>query len=61
MVKHTQTIPWQLPDELFECVFVGLGLKGLRIIQRGSELKNENIQPQIDPIRLPSLGLDLFP
>ena len=32
MVKHTQTIRWQIPDELFECVFdhfVGLALKRL--------------------------------
>ena len=32
MVKHTQTIPQQFADELFECVdhFVGLALKGFR-------------------------------
>ena len=26
----------------------------------GSPMKNENTQPQADPMRLPSLGLDLF-
>ena len=36
MAKHTETIPWQFADELFECVclsvfghFVGLAFKGL--------------------------------
>ena len=31
MVKHAQTIRWQIADELFECHFVGVALKGLRL------------------------------
>ena len=33
MVKHTQTIPWQIADEMFECDhFLGLALKGLKTV-----------------------------
>ena len=35
-------------------------LEQIKNIATGSPMKNENTQPQIEPIRLPSLGLDLF-
>ena len=33
MVKHTQTIRWQIADELFECVwsFCGIGAKRVKL------------------------------
>ena len=37
MVKHTQTIRRQIPDELFECVwpFCGIGAEGVNTGQIG--------------------------
>ena len=60
MVKHTQTIRWQLADVLFECVgpFCGVVLKELK----GSKLQKKKVSQ--DPLYRSTsklLYLDIFP